>query len=329
MADENWEPKILGFCCNWCSYAGADLAGVSRLQMPTDFRIVRVMCSGRIDPLFVLKALESGADGVIAMGCHPGDCHYLTGNLKAQRRALFINKMLEQIGLGGRFELHWVSASEGPLFQETIKGFEERIKALGPSPVKTDPEKVLLSREAQKRGYIQGSLVNLAKAMNFVPDGPIEFEENEVMEGYGFPKWDKDKCVGCGACYNSCPEKVISMDDRDGWRFIGHNSFNCRTCHTCEEVCPQKAIEIKYGFDLTQFLDDCTFEDVDMTLRVCSMCGKHFATDRQLDFIKEKLAAGDPENNLPGVVLPDRMFEICDECKLNEKAKRDKEGGIQ
>ena len=328
MTDEEWRPKILGFCCNWCSYAGADLAGVSRLQMPADFRIVRVMCSGRIDPLFVFKALENGADGVIAMGCHPGDCHYISGNLKAERRAKFINRILEQMGLGGRFELHWVSASEGPLFQQTIVEFEERIRKLGPSPVKVHPEKVYLSKEAQKRGYIQSSLVSLAKAMDFVPDGPIEFEENEIMEGYGFPTWDRDKCVGCGACYNSCPEKVITMDDRDGLRYIGHNSFNCRTCRTCEEVCPEKAIEIKYGFDLSQFLQDCTFEDVNMTLRICSQCGKHFATDRQLDSLKKKLETGNPENGLAPTVLPDRLFEVCDECKKNAKAKRDREVGL-
>ncbi len=318
--NDEWEPLILGFCCNWCSYAGADLAGVSRLQLPTNFRIVRVMCSGRVDPLFVLKALESGADGVIVMGCHPGDCHYISGNFKAERRAKFLGAILDQIGLGDRFELHWVSASEGPLYQKTISNFIEKIKDLGPSPIDPTPRKISFSRETQKREYVHEILVSLAKAMDFHSDGPIELPENDVMEGYGFPKWDADKCIGCGTCYRNCPEGVIKMDDREGWRYIGHNSFNCRTCRICEDLCPQKAIQIKCGFDLNQFLDNCTIKDVDMSLRVCSACGEAFATDRQLDAVRKKLVDGDLEKGTQGMDLPDYIFEMCPSCKLFNKA---------
>ena len=325
--DGEWKPKIVGFCCNWCSYAGADLAGVSRLQMPTNFRVVRVMCSGRVDPLFVLKALESGADGVLVMGCHPGDCHYISGNIKAERRAKFLSHILEQLGLGDRFELHWVSASEGPKFQETISNFIGKIKGIGPSPINLIPDDVHISKEDQKREHIHDALISLAKAMDFHPDGPIEFEENDVMEGYGFPKWDPDKCIGCGTCYRNCPEGVIQMDDRDGWRYIGHNSFNCRTCRICEDLCPQGAIEIKHGFDLTQFRGGGTVEDVDMSLRRCSVCGEAFATDRQLDAVKAKLTNGDPEKGVEGADIPDRIFEVCTKCKLIKKASV--EGGVK
>jgi F420-non-reducing hydrogenase iron-sulfur subunit len=137
MADENFEPLIIGFCCNWCSYAGADLAGVSRQQYPPNLRIIRVMCSGMVHPNLVIDALTKGADGVIICGCHPGDCHYLEGNLKAQNRKEAIDLMLEDFGLEPeRFRLEWVSASEGPRFAEVIREMTETVRALGPSPYK-------------------------------------------------------------------------------------------------------------------------------------------------------------------------------------------------
>ena len=122
MAEEEFEPTIIAFCCNWCSYAGADLAGVSRLQYPPNLRIVRVMCSGMVHPNLVIDALTKGADGVLICGCHPGDCHYLEGNLKAENRKEAIELMLEDFGLEyERFRLEWVSASEGPRFAELAR----------------------------------------------------------------------------------------------------------------------------------------------------------------------------------------------------------------
>jgi len=137
MSDE-FEPLIVSFCCNWCSYAGADLAGVSRLQYPPNIRIIRVMCSGMVHPNLVIDAFTKGADGVIICGCHPGDCHYEEGNLKAEKRAEAIILMLEDFGLEEeRFRLEWVSASEGPKFAQVAKEFTEQVKKLGPSPYKT------------------------------------------------------------------------------------------------------------------------------------------------------------------------------------------------
>jgi F420-non-reducing hydrogenase iron-sulfur subunit len=139
LQKEEFEPKIVGFLCNWCSYAGADLAGVSRIQYPPSIRIIRVMCSGRVDPAFVLEAFRDGADGVLVAGCHlPSDCHYLSGNFKAQRRIQLLKKVLEQFGLEPeRLRLEWVSASEGDKFATVIKDMTEQIKKLGPSPLKT------------------------------------------------------------------------------------------------------------------------------------------------------------------------------------------------
>ncbi|KPV62438.1 MAG: F420-non-reducing hydrogenase vhc iron-sulfur subunit D [Candidatus Bathyarchaeota archaeon BA1] len=132
-----FEPRMIGFLCNWCSYAGADLAGVSRIQYPPTLRIVRVMCSGRVDPIFILEAFRSGADGVLVAGCHPGDCHYLAGNYKAQRRVVMLRRLLEQFGLEpDRLRLEWVSASEGDRFATVIKDMTEEIRKLGPSPLR-------------------------------------------------------------------------------------------------------------------------------------------------------------------------------------------------
>lgn len=134
----SFEPLILAFCCNWCSYTGADLAGVSRLQYPTNIRIIRVMCSGMVHPNLVIDALTKGADGVLICGCHIGDCHYLEGNKKAESRADAISLMLEDFGIEPeRFRLEWISASEGPKFAQVMQEMTETIKQLGPSPFRT------------------------------------------------------------------------------------------------------------------------------------------------------------------------------------------------
>jgi len=124
----------LAFLCNWCSYAGADLAGVSRLQYPANIRVIRVPCSGRVNPMFILRALQQGLDGVLISGCHPGDCHYLTGNYYARRRFLMLRQLLEFCGIEeGRVQFSWVSASEGQKFAEVIRDVTERVRELGPA----------------------------------------------------------------------------------------------------------------------------------------------------------------------------------------------------
>ena len=132
-----YEPKLVGFLCNWCSYAGADLAGVSRFQYPTNLRVIRVMCSGRVHPAHILEAFKDGADGVLVAGCHiPSDCHYISGNFKAQRRVAMVKKLMEQLGIEPeRLRLEWISAAEGDKFAKTIREMTEDLKKLGPSPV--------------------------------------------------------------------------------------------------------------------------------------------------------------------------------------------------
>jgi len=140
MSGKNgFEPKIIGFLCNWCAYAGADLAGVSRIQYPPNIRVIRVMCSGRIDPVFILKAFKDGADGVLVAGCHlPSDCHYISGNFKAMRRIILLKKVLKEFGIEPeRVRLEWVSASEGNKFATVVSDMVKEIKKLGPNPLRS------------------------------------------------------------------------------------------------------------------------------------------------------------------------------------------------
>lgn len=168
-----YKPKILGFLCNWCAYAGADLAGVSRFQYPPDLRIIRVMCSGRVDPEFVIEAFLSSIDGVAVLGCHPGDCHYQTGNLQAERKMEMTQRILEKVGIvKDRFYLDWVSAAEGARFAELVTGFIDRIKKLGP----------LGDREGMKPEELKS---NLLTAKELVREERIRWligKEYEILE---------------------------------------------------------------------------------------------------------------------------------------------------
>ena len=133
---KEFEPNILGFLCNWCSYAGADLAGTSRMKYPSNLKSIRVMCSGRVDPAFVLEALRKGVDGVLIAGCHPGDCHYQSGNYKTNRRIKLLKKLLEELGIEPqRVRFEYVSASEGQKFASIVTEFVAEMKKLGPNPI--------------------------------------------------------------------------------------------------------------------------------------------------------------------------------------------------
>jgi F420-non-reducing hydrogenase iron-sulfur subunit len=134
-----WRPRIIAFLCNWCSYAGADLAGTSRLQYPPYVKVIRLPCSGRINPLFIIKALTEGADGVLVSGCHPGDCHYLSGNMYARRRFVMLKRLLKTAGIDpDRIHFTWVSASEGNRFATVIEEVSARVEKLGPNRMAGD-----------------------------------------------------------------------------------------------------------------------------------------------------------------------------------------------
>jgi coenzyme F420-reducing hydrogenase delta subunit len=194
-----FEPKIAGFLCNWCSYAGADLAGVSRFQYPASLRIIRVMCSGRIDPYLIFEGLIQGSDAVFIGGCHPGDCHYLEGNFQAQRKIKMAKKLLEKTGLEPqRLKLEWIAASEGELFARTIREYTEEIKTLGPSPVSGDsPDQEILDNllAAQRAAYEFRLRAIVSKERKLVEQGNVygnvktqdefdEFFDEAIMTEY-------------------------------------------------------------------------------------------------------------------------------------------------
>jgi F420-non-reducing hydrogenase iron-sulfur subunit len=138
---DKFEPKIVAFFCNWCSYAAADLAGTSRMQYPPNVRTIRVMCSGRVSDFLILKAFALGADGVLVGGCHPGDCHYIKGNLSARRRVAGLKPFLKAIGISSdRLRLQWIGASEGKKMADTMSNFTETVRNLGPSPLRRRQE---------------------------------------------------------------------------------------------------------------------------------------------------------------------------------------------
>lgn len=176
MAD--FEPKILAFACNWCSYAGADLAGVSRMQYPPNMRIIRVMCSGRVDPIFIIDALSKGVDGVMVLGCHPGDCHYISGNLMAERKMRWTKELIQKAGVDPkRLRLEWISASEGERFANTAKEFTEQVRELGPVQEK---EKEKIERElrvASKAASGTRARILMGKERELIEEGNVYGEK--------------------------------------------------------------------------------------------------------------------------------------------------------
>jgi coenzyme F420-reducing hydrogenase delta subunit len=233
-----FEPKIIGFLCNWCSYAGADLTGVSRIQYPPNLRVIRVMCSGRVDPTLVLRFLGEGADGVMITGCHIGDCHYIDGNLYAKRKFELLKRLVEKSGLEkDRVMLEWVSASEGQRFADIVTEFTERIKELGPSPAVIDPEirfnllaaesaaekyrlRVLVDKEERlvKRGNIYGEEVTQKEYSAIMEEAVnTEFTRNKIsLLVSENPMSVKDIAAKIGESPKSVLDHIVALRQR-GW----------------------------------------------------------------------------------------------------------------
>ena len=184
----DFEPKILGFLCNWCSYAGADLAGVSRIQYPPNIKIIRVMCSGGVDPGLVVEALVNGLDGVIITGCHPGDCHYQSGNYQTERRFKALLEALSYTGIEpDRIRLEWVSASEGTRFGEVVGSFTEQIKTLGPNMVRSmgeEDNEILMELRAVKNLFDTHATRTLIGKEGELVEKSNVYEERIDLEKY-------------------------------------------------------------------------------------------------------------------------------------------------
>jgi len=184
-----FEPKILGFLCNWCSYAGADLAGVSRIQYPTNIRVIRVMCSGRVDPVFVVDALLKGIDGVLVLGCHLGDCHYISGNYETELKMKMLFKILDLVGFADRVRLDWVSAAEGNRYAQFVQEFTDKIREVGPTPINDDKTK---AEEIDKLTAVRNALDDIrlrgivARQRDLITEGNVygDVLESEKFENF-------------------------------------------------------------------------------------------------------------------------------------------------
>jgi len=221
-----YEPRIVGFLCNWCGYAGADLAGTSRLSYPTNIRIIRLMCSGRVEPAFILNAFENGADGVLVAGCHPGDCHYRAGNQYAEKRVEKTKKLLDLLGIGSdRLRLEWISAAEGEKFASVIKDFTEKLRVKGPSPIGKGVQAAPVLHNASESIH---DVLKRTKALY---------------------------CQECGKCSSSCP--ITRLDPLYSPRLAVEKAlmgledavltdkglWSCLTCYLCRQRCP---LDIEY-----------------------------------------------------------------------------------
>jgi coenzyme F420-reducing hydrogenase delta subunit/formate hydrogenlyase subunit 6/NADH:ubiquinone oxidoreductase subunit I len=199
-----FEPTILAFCCNYCAYAAADIAGVSRMQYPPNLKIIRLPCTGKVDITYLFRAFETGADGVIVCGCLKGGCHFVEGNLHAEDRITLAKEILEAIGIGGvRLDMFFISSAMAPKFVEVAKEVTERIRALGPAL----PHKVALTPlepGTNKRMFLYNMIKNLALQC---PDKPISVPEG--LEEFGEIEFNPTKCIGCRKCEEICPEKAI------------------------------------------------------------------------------------------------------------------------
>lgn len=203
---DEFVPRILAFCCNYCAYAAADLAGVSRMQYPPNVRIIRVLCSGKVDITYILRAFEVGADGVIVAGCLEGGCHFVDGNIHAKVRVNFTKEILDAIGIGGdRLDMFNISTAEAPKFVGVVKEMTDRIGKLGPAL----PKRVSLTErpaEATKREFLYQMLKNLALKK---PEKAIPVPEG--LEEFGRIEYDLAKCIGCKKCEEVCPEEAVEF----------------------------------------------------------------------------------------------------------------------
>jgi F420-non-reducing hydrogenase iron-sulfur subunit len=195
-----FEPKILSFLCNWCAYAGADLAGISRFQYPPNARVIRVMCSGRIDPAFIPRAFLAGFDGVMILGCHPGDCHYLSGNLQAERKMTLTRSLLAHEGIEQeRLLLDWVSAGEGQRFAQIMTGFISRIRDLGPFPQSEEMgeklQAIQTSLEGEKIRWMVGKAPELMEKENVYGEYTDPERVKEVLEMTVFEELTKNRIL--------------------------------------------------------------------------------------------------------------------------------------
>ena len=311
------EPKIIVFACNWCSYTAADLAGTTRLELSSNFTVIRVMCSGRVDPLHILYAFVAGADGVLVSGCHLGDCHYTSGNVYALRRVNFLRQLLDFWGMAERLEMKHISASEAVSFQQAIHGFEQKIRELGPNLAENKDKNPLEELKGNgdfnyldKRQKFLKLLRDLSGNKGFIKKHSTKVViEDDVLDSFGNPEFDPEKCIGCGTCQLHCSQQAIILCDNEGIRKLSHTHTLCIGCKTCQDVCPVGAVQVRQQFRLEEFISEFRQEDVALVLEKCS-CGADMGTRLHMEYIEKKLGNAN--------LAEPEFLGLCQKCRRKQ-----------
>lgn len=290
-----FEPTILAFCCNYCAYAAADIAGVSRMQYPPNLKIIRLPCTGKVDITYLFRAFETGADGVIVCGCLKGGCHFVEGNLHAEDRVKLAKEILEAIGIGGnRLDMFFISSAMAPKFVEVAKDVTERIRKMGPAM----PRKITLTpieSGMNKRIFLYNMIKNLALKG---PEKPIAVPEG--LEEFGQIVFNPKRCIGCRKCEEICPEKAIESTRELDLASILENPFTTTDERLTKRLqlyqilsklavkLPSKPIPIPEGLD--------GFYKMRHNPRACVFC------EKCNDICLEKAVTGLKELDLPTII---------------------------
>jgi coenzyme F420-reducing hydrogenase delta subunit/formate hydrogenlyase subunit 6/NADH:ubiquinone oxidoreductase subunit I len=305
-----FEPVIVGFVCNECVYAAADLAGTTRLNYPPNIRLIRVPCSGQVDIIHILRAFENGADGVFIGGCLPDQCHYVDGNKKAEKRVEFIKKLIRALGLEEeRLSIKFLSATMGSEFANYANELTNTIKKLGPSPLKKQIPSLL--HPDSKRIIMRDLMLSISDAM-----GREEAKFQEVFPGFGETDLDATKCIGCGACSYVCKDKAITTTTKNDIVLINNTYWKCTACGRCQDVCPKDCMDVREEFDLKRFLEGEVEQKAEVGMLACERCQKPFLPLMMAMEIEKMLTGGGKNTEFLG---------LCPTCRKFHQAEKQKE----
>jgi len=283
-----FEPRLIAFCCSYCSYRAADLAGSSRIQYPPNVKVIRVPCSSKVDITYILRAFESGADGVFLAGCLKGGCHFVSGNFKAEQRVQFTKGLLDAIGIGGeRLDMFFMSASMAPTFVSAVNLMIDRIRKLGPLPRKW-PSITQMSPDISKREFLFEMLKNMSLK---APEKPVPVPPE--LEEFGRIDYDLTACIGCKRCGEVCPEKAIDFRAELDLPFILQNVVGSKQeritkRHTLYETLAKLAVKpsstvIHVPDEMDEF---CSLQYNPKKCVICEKCA-NICPEKAIKIVKE------------------------------------------
>jgi F420-non-reducing hydrogenase iron-sulfur subunit len=305
---KNFEPVIVGFVCNECVYAAADLAGTTRLRYPQNIRMIRVPCTGQVDMTHILRAFENGADGVFVGGCLKDQCHYVDGNIKAEKRVNFLKEILKAMGMEEeRLSIHFMSAAMAREFVNMAEDLTDTIRKLGPSPLKRQKSSLY---PAKKRELLRDMLLSISKGLN-----AKIVDYNKAIPGYGNVLFDNNKCYACGACGYVCQDNAIYFETKAKKIQIKNTYWKCTACGKCRDACPKECLEVKQEFDLKRFLSDKDDVKLELGMIECERCGKSFLPTMLTHEIEKVLTNRSLASSYLGLCPSCRKFSQAEKIK--------------